>query len=121
MISSVSKHVNTDHFRKLLQQQREEILEVLDSGKSAAGTVKLDQTSVGRLSRMDALQSQAMLQEATRRREQSLRDIDISLSKLESGDYGFCEECGEQIAEKRLFFSPTVCCCIACSSKLEKN
>ena len=121
MNRSAHKRVNTDRFIKLLQQQREEILEVLDSGKSAAATVKLDQTSVGRLSRMDALQSQAMLQEANRRREQSLRDIDISLRKLESGDYGFCEECGEEIAEKRLLFSPTVCCCIACSSKLEKN
>ncbi len=113
--------MNTDRFRKLLQQQRQEILEVLDSGKSAAGTVKLDQTSVGRLSRMDALQSQAMLQEATRRREQSLLDIDESLSKIESGDYGFCEVCGEEIAEKRLQFDPAVRYCIGCKSKLEQG
>ena len=112
--------MNTDRFRKLLHKQRKEILEVLDSGKSAAGTVKLDQTSVGRLSRMDALQSQAMLQEATRRREQSLLDIDESLSKIESGDYGICEQCGEEIAEKRLLFNPTVLYCIDCSSKLEQ-
>jgi len=112
--------MNTDRFRKLLHQQRKEILEVLESGKSAAGTVKLDQTSVGRLSRMDALQSQAMLQEATRRREQLLQDIDESLSKIESGDYGTCEQCGEEIAEKRLLFNPTVLYCIGCSSKLEQ-
>lgn len=111
--------MNTDRFRKLLLQQRQDILEVLDSGKRAARTVKLDQTSVGRLSRMDALQSQAMLQEATRRREQALQDIGNSLVKLDSGDYGFCEECGEVIAEKRLLFNPTACCCITCSSKLE--
>jgi len=113
--------VNTDHFRRLLQQQREEILEVLDSGKTAAGTVKLDQTSVGRLSRMDAMQSQAMLQEAARRREQSLRDIDESLSRIESGDYGLCEECGEEIAEKRLQFDPTVRYCLDCKSHLEQG
>ncbi len=112
--------MNTDYFRTLLQQQRKQILEVLDSGKSAAGTVKLDQTSVGRLSRMDALQSQAMLQEATRRREQSLRDISAALRKIDTGDYGFCEECGEEIAEKRLQVNPTVDCCIECSSRLEK-
>lgn len=113
--------MNTAHFRKLLQQQREEILEVLESGKSAAGTVKLDQTSVGRLSRMDAMQSQAMLQEAARRREQSLRNIDVALSKIESGDYGFCEQCGEEIAEKRLQFDPTVNYCLDCKSKLEQD
>ncbi|MEA1888791.1 MAG: TraR/DksA family transcriptional regulator [Pseudomonadota bacterium] len=112
--------MNTDYFRKLLQQQRKQILEVLDSGKSAAGTVKLDQTSVGRLSRMDALQSQAMLQEATRRREQSLRDISVALRKIDAGDYGFCKECGEEIAEKRLQVNPTVDYCIECSSSREK-
>jgi len=111
--------MNTNRYRILLQQQRQEILEVLDSGKSAAGTVQLDQTSVGRLSRMDALQSQAMLQEATRRREQSLRDISVALSKIDAGDYGFCEECGEEIAEKRLEINPAVDYCIECSSKRE--
>ncbi len=111
--------MNTDKFRKLLQQQRQEILQVLESGKNAAGTVKLDQTSVGRLSRIDALQSQAMLQEATRRREQSLRDISTALIKIESEDYGFCEDCGEEIAEKRLLIYPTVYLCIDCSSKHE--
>jgi DnaK suppressor protein len=113
--------VNTSRFRKLLLQQRQEILEVLDSGKRAAGTVKLDQTSVGRLSRMDAMQSQAMLQEAARRREQLLRDISAALRKIDSGEYGFCEECGEEIAEKRLQFNPTVEYCIECSSKLESG
>ena len=112
--------MNTALFRKQLQQQRQEILDVLDSGKSAAGTVKLDQTSVGRLSRMDAMQSQAMLQEAARRREQSLRNIDVALSKIESGDYGFCEQCGEEISEKRLQFDPTVPYCLDCKSKLEQ-
>jgi len=111
--------VNINRFRILLQRRRQEILEVLDSGRSAAGTVQLDQTSVGRLSRMDALQSQAMLQEATRRREQSLRDISAAISKIDSGDYGFCEKCGEEIAEKRLEINPAVDFCIECSSKLE--
>lgn len=99
--------------------QQKSLLNVLESGKNAAGTVKLDQTSVGRLSRMDALQSQAMLKEASRRREQSLRDISKALARIESGDYGYCEECGEGIAEKRLQINPTAIYCIECSSKLE--
>lgn len=108
-------------FKKLLLTQQKELLDVRQSGKNAAATVKLDQTSVGRLSRMDAMQSQAMMQEAARRREQSLRDIEESLGKIESGDYGYCEECDEEIDEKRLLYSPTVCCCIECSSKLEQG
>ena len=71
--------MDNEHFKALLLMQQKSLLDVLESGKSAAGTVKLDQTSVGRLSRMDAMQSQAMLQEASRRREQSLRDISKAL------------------------------------------
>jgi len=111
--------MDNEHFKALLLMQQKSLLDVLESGKSAAGTVKLDQTSVGRLSRMDAMQSQAMLQEASRRREQSLRDISKALTRLESGDYGFCEECGEEIAEKRLQINPTASYCIECSSQLE--
>lgn len=111
--------MNTDRFKRLLFQQQTDLLAVLESGKNAAGTVKLDQTSVGRLSRMDALQSQAMLKEAARRREQLLLDIASALRKIDFGDYGFCEECGEDIAEKRLLNNPTVLYCIDCTSKLE--
>lgn len=111
--------MNTTHIKKQLLRLRQETLEVIDSGKSAAGIVKLDQTSVGRLSRIDALQSQAMLQEVARRREQSLQDISSALSKIDAGDYGFCEQCGEEIAEKRLLINPTANYCIVCSSNLE--
>ena len=111
--------METEQFKALLLQQQKSLMDVLDSGKSAAGTVKLDQTSVGRLSRMDAMQSQAMLKEASRRREETLRDISMALSRIESGDYGFCEECDERIAEKRLQINPTARYCIECSSKLE--
>ena len=113
--------MNTDIYRGLLLQQQQVLIDVLDSGKNAAGTVKLDQTSVGRLSRMDALQSQAMLQEASRRREQSLRDISEALKRIDSGDYGFCGDCGDVIPEKRLQIRPTALFCILCSSKLEKQ
>lgn len=111
--------MDTEKFKALLLQQQKSLMDVLESGKSAAGTVKLDQTSIGRLSRMDALQSQAMLKEASRRREQSLRDISKALSRVESGDYGYCEECGEEITEKRLQINPSAHYCIECSSKLE--
>jgi DnaK suppressor protein len=83
--------------------------------------VKLDQSSVGRLSRMDALQAQAMHQEAARRREEQLCEIEITLAKIDSGDYGYCEECGDEIAEKRLLIKPTAVYCIACSNRMEQS
>lgn len=109
------------YLRRLLLEKQRDLLTVRESGTLAAGTVTLDQTSVGRLSRMDALQSQAMLQEAARRRELLLQEIAGALQRIESGDYGFCELCDDEIAEKRLEINPTARYCIACSSRLEES
>lgn len=113
--------MSLQRLRKLLLEKQQDLLAVRDSGTQAAGTVTLDQTSVGRLSRMDALQSQAMLQEAVRRREQLLQEIAEALQRIESGDYGYCELCDDEIAEKRLEINPTARYCITCSSRLEES
>lgn len=78
--------------------------------------VELDQTRVGRLSRMDALQNQAMALEAERRRRLELQRIDASLKRLEAGDYGYCVACGERIPVRRLELDPTLPTCVACAS-----
>ena len=77
--------------------------------------VALDQQSVGRLSRMDALQSQAMAQSQSRRREARERLIRAALARIEEGEYGHCTECGEPIALRRLALDPAVPTCISCA------
>ncbi len=89
--------------------------------KSSADTladrrpVELDQQSVGRLSRMDALQVQAMAQAQEGRRQDQLRRIDAALQRLADGEYGACVECGEDIPAKRLGVDPTVVRCVDCA------
>jgi len=92
---------------------------VEEAGKAAAGTVELDQGRVGRISRMDALQAQAMSIESNRRRAAQLKRIDAALSRMERGEYGDCARCGEEIASKRLDFDPTVLLCIDCAERSE--
>lgn len=82
--------------------------------------VELDQQSVGRLSRMDALQMQAMAQAADRARGGEAGRIKAALARMDDGDYGYCVTCGEEIAEKRLLLNPTVPTCIACAARAEK-
>ena len=103
----------------MLQQQRE-LLSLKETGSDAAKTVELDQTSVGRLSRMDALQGQAMSQEMERRRKIELQRITSALCRMESGDYGHCVSCDEAIAMKRLELNPAVPLCIRCASEAEQ-
>jgi DnaK suppressor protein len=47
----------------------------------------------------------------------TLQDVDAALAKLETGDYGECESCGNPIAEARLEAMPTAKLCITCASK----
>ena len=92
---------------------------VLISRDAAAAPVELDQTRVGRLSRMDALQAQAMSLDARRRRHEQLAGVARALARLDADDYGYCEECGDEIAAGRLEFDPTATLCIACASRRE--
>ena len=104
--------------QKLLDQQAS-LLSVADAGAEAAQPVELDQARVGRLSRMDAMQAQAMSVETGRRRREHLVEIEKALGRIETGDYGECLECGEVILPGRLEANPTATLCIACAEALE--
>jgi len=110
-----------EHFRRQLLQQQQALLGLQETADEAAGTVELDQTSVGRLSRMDALQGQAMSQERDRRRQIELQKIAAALQRIEAGDYGYCVRCEEEIAIKRLEFDAATPLCIDCASKSDET
>jgi RNA polymerase-binding transcription factor len=78
--------------------------------------VELDQTSVGRLSRMDAMQGQALAQATDRRRHDEARRVEAAILRIDEGAYGTCIACGEEIAAKRLAADPTAATCIRCAS-----
>ncbi|MEE9342663.1 MAG: TraR/DksA family transcriptional regulator [Gammaproteobacteria bacterium] len=105
-------------FRAVLLNRKTDLLALKKTGREATQTVQLDQTSVGRLSRMDALQGQAMSQEAERRRTLELQRIEPALQRLGSGDFGYCLRCDENIALERLECDPSVTLCIECASQL---
>jgi DnaK suppressor protein len=108
-----------EHYRTLLRQWEQELLALEQTGNAAAKTVELDQTRIGRLSRMDAMQAQAMSQAYNRRRQQTLQAIGAALQRIERGDYGECIDCGEFINPRRLEFDPTVRCCVQCAGRGE--
>ena len=82
--------------------------------KEAGSTVELDQTRVGRVSRMDALQSQQMALESARRRQTQLQKISGALHRIENDEYGFCFVCGAEIDIRRLIIEPTSTRCLEC-------
>lgn len=78
-------------------------------------TVALDQQAVGRLSRMEALQRQAMAEAQARRLDVRRGRIASALARIGDGEFGYCVECGEEIALARLDLDPTVPACICCA------
>lgn len=85
-------------------------------GQEGRAVVVLDQQSVGRLSRMDALQGQAMAEATQARRTAQRRRIMAALARLDEGEFGWCSACGEAIAPGRLELDPAVATCIACAT-----
>lgn len=118
----MSKEAKVDAaaFRALLIKRREELLGTAEQADESASTVELDQTKVGRLSRMDALQSQAMSKATNQRRDLELKRIGAALRRIDEEEYGYCITCGEEIAPKRLQADPTASLCIDCASKAEQ-
>lgn len=106
--------IELEQFRKKLLSIRSEIHEMDETLKEAGKAVELDQSRVGRLSRMDAMQTQQMALEADRRRQHQLVKIKAALNRIESGDYGYCVVCGEEIIADRLAIEPTSTHCMQC-------
>lgn len=103
-------------FRARLEQLRTDLHALDEQSELSTQTVELDQSSVGRLSRMDALQAQQMSLEANRRRLAQLRGIELALARLDRDEYGLCDCCGEDIEPKRLQVNPLATRCLACAA-----
>ena len=117
VISRRSNDMKPEQFEQLRQQLldlRSELQALEQTSREDTAPVELDQARVGRLSRMDAMQAQEMAQEAARRRQRQLVEIDGALRRMASGDFGYCFVCGEAIDVRRLEANPTNTRCVGC-------
>jgi DnaK suppressor protein len=80
----------------------------------ALKTVELDQTAVGRLSRMDSMLSQGMAQGLREREVAKLALLREAMARMEAGTYGICTVCGEPVAFERLMVFPESPTCSGC-------
>jgi len=92
------------------------LLHLEEESSDGREAVELDQSRVGRLSRMDALQSQAMNKAIAARRQLSLKRVEAALTRLHEDEFGYCLKCGDEIDNKRLEFDPTTLYCLPCNT-----
>lgn len=106
-----------EQLRQLLEENRATFLETLRTSVESAKGDELDQTRVGRLSRMDAIQSQCIIQAANRRISEELQQIEFALQRMVRGTYGWCQSCGRDVSFARLQAIPHTLKCIDCANK----
>jgi DnaK suppressor protein len=101
-------------FRALLEQVRAELIAGLESGAEEAAPVSPD-SSIGRLTRQDAMQAQQMALALRRRNQGRLQQVEAALRRVENGTYGICARCEEEISRARLTVRPETPLCVECA------
>lgn len=102
-----------EEFTRRIRAELAELEQLSKDTKEDRAPVALDQQSVGRLSRMDAMQGQALAQASDQRRIA----LEMALRRVEEGEFGYCIECGELIAMRRLEIDPAATLCIGCAQR----
>jgi DnaK suppressor protein len=121
MTTTPHKPSRIEYFRNLLTAKQSDLEAQLNIADVAAKPVTLDQQSVGRVSRIDAIQQQQMAL-ANRQQASALRQhIESALRRIDDGSYGDCLHCGEAIGDARLQAQPWASLCIDCQSALESS
>ena len=100
---------------------RGSLTEAVAADEAASKPVTLDQSSVGRLSRMDAIQVQQMAKASLRSHQLRLEQVAQALRLIESGDYGVCRRCEEPIGFRRLKARPETPFCLRCQGASESR
>lgn len=98
-----------------LELRLSELRSIEEQNSRDRAPVELDQTRVGRLSRMDAMQHQAMATAQSERRKLERSRIEAALARIENGTYGECLRCGDDIASQRLRADPATPVCVVCA------
>ncbi|MBT6036922.1 MAG: TraR/DksA family transcriptional regulator [Kordiimonadaceae bacterium] len=114
-LKSLKVSFDLKKYKKLLLARQEELTLLISDTKENSATVELDQTSVGRLSRMDAMQGQAMAEAVKGRRDLELARIDAALTRITEDEYGYCLNCGDDIDKKRLDLDASIALCNKCA------
>jgi len=108
-------------FTLLIERRLADLEQIASCKRENARPVELDQSRVGRLSRQDALQSQALSVASLERNRAEIKRLRGALARIRDGAFGWCAECGEPIAVARLEIDPAADCCVGCAGRREKG
>ncbi len=74
------------------------------------------ENSIGRVSRMDAINNKSVAEAALRQAKRKLKKLQLALSKIDDPKFGICVRCKKDIPPKRLILMPESQYCVNCAS-----
>ncbi|MFQ3364505.1 MAG: DnaK suppressor protein [Candidatus Azotimanducaceae bacterium] len=113
--------MDINEIKQKLLEMRAQLQNTASTRGQSAQVVELDQSKVGRLSRIDAMQSQEIAKASVARSDRALIQIAAALERIENDEFGVCQHCDQAIAPQRLQVDPTALLCIACASAAENS
>lgn len=106
-----------DHFRKILGNWRQELMEEVDRTKEHMQT---ELNNYADPNDRASQEEEFSLELRTRDRERKLlKKIEKTIDLIDKDDYGYCEACGVEIGIRRLEARPTADLCIDCKTLAE--
>ena len=105
----------------LLLSRREMLETQLSESSHALRPIALDQTLLGRVSRMDAIQQQEVTASTHRLKSIALQKVTNALALFKIGNFGYCRECDNPIGYKRLKAQPESALCLRCQTSLDSQ
>ena len=113
--------IEIQDLKHLIQLDVEKLRQQLSINVEATQPVLLDQTSVGRLSRIDAIQQQHLASSTRRQTQERLKRLIRALKAIDENDYGYCQHCDHSIGVKRLQVQPEAARCYACQQLKDQS
>jgi len=108
-----------EEFRQLLQAQLDSLL--AEAGKTVSEMTD-EKTNFPDPTDRASLESDRNFELRIRDRERKLiAKIREALERIDEGEFGICEECGEDISEPRLKARPVTTLCIDCKTEQERQ
>jgi DnaK suppressor protein len=107
-----------DRLKRQLEARQADQREAVRDQAGATAPVQLD-TSIGRLARMDAIQSQQMARALKARQQQALLRVENALQAIRNGTYGQCRRCKGPIAPEHPEAQPDAVVCMTCAERAQ--
>lgn len=118
----IARHDDAErHIHERIAAELQDVCAAIAQSEHSAATVELDQSSIGRVSRMNAMQQQALAKGVTERLSLRRRKLEAALARLDAGTYGSCCACQEEIGQERLAVDPAAVFCADCADERENQ